>query len=104
MLRYVLTVLFLATTCLGQDTARMDQLVQSFVSNGQFMGSVLVARDKDILLSKGYGSANLEWKIPNVADTKFRIGSMTKQFTAAAVLLLEEQGKLKTDDPIKKYL
>jgi len=51
-----------------------------------------------VLLSKGYGSANLEWNIPNAPSTKFRLGSVTKQFTAASILLLEERGRLKTDD------
>ena len=55
-------------------------------------------------LSKGYGLANLEWDIPNSPSTKFRLGSITKQFTAASILLLEERGKLKTDDPVKKYM
>ena len=98
-----------AATCLGQnganpDVSRMDQVVQSYVSAKQFMGSVLVARGDDVLFSKSYGSANLEWNIPNTPATKFRIGSMTKQFTAASILLLEERGKLKVDDPVKKYM
>jgi CubicO group peptidase (beta-lactamase class C family) len=102
----MITVFFLlAGTSLAQSTdARMDQLVQSYVSNKQFMGSVLVARGNDVLLSKGYGSANLEWEIPNTPSTKFRLGSITKQFTAASILLLEERGKLKVEDPVKKYL
>ena len=82
----------------------MDQVVQSFVANKQFMGSVLVARGDQVLFSKGYGSANLEWGIPDAPNTKFRLGSLTKQFTAASILLLEERGKLKVEDPIKKYL
>jgi len=81
----------------------MDQIVQYYVDNQQFMGSVLVARGDTVLFSKAYGFANLEWKIPNTTSTKFRIGSLSKQFTAAAVLLLEERGKLKIEDPIKKY-
>jgi CubicO group peptidase (beta-lactamase class C family) len=68
------------------------------------MGSILVARNDQILLDKGYGYANLEWQVPNSPDTKFRLGSITKQFTAACILLLEERGKLKTDDLVKKYL
>src|SRR5712691_7570008 len=74
------------------------------ISNKQFMGSVLVARGNDVLFSKGYGSANLEWDVPDTPSTKFRLGSVTKQFTAASILLLEERGKLKVEDPIKKYL
>jgi CubicO group peptidase (beta-lactamase class C family) len=86
------------------DTARMDQIVQSYGDAKQFMGSVLVARGDAILFNKSYGMANLEWNVPNTPTTKFRIGSITKQFTAAAILLLEEQGKLKVEDSVKKYI
>jgi CubicO group peptidase (beta-lactamase class C family) len=82
----------------------MDQVVTSFASSGKFMGSVLVAKGDQVLLSKGYGSANLEWGIPNSPSTKSRLGSLTKQFTAASILLLEERGKLSTGDPVRKYL
>src|SRR5262245_40504246 len=95
----------LAVVALAQNTdSRMDQIAQSYVANKQFMGSVLVARGNEVLFSKGYGSANLEWDVPNAPSTKFRLGSITKQFTAASILLLEERGKLKVDDPVKKYM
>ena len=112
MLRSVLKTAFcsllfslaLAELAAAQNSAaRMDEVVQSYVDAKQFMGSVLVARGEAVLFSKAYGSANLEWNIPNTTTTKFRIGSMTKQFTAAAVLLLEERGKLKIDDPVKRH-
>src|SRR5437879_2254543 len=94
-----ISVAFLMTAvALAQDVSQMDQIVQGFASKQEFMGSVLVARGNDILLNKGYGFANLEWNIPNSPATKFAIASVTKQFTAAAILLLEERGKLKTDD------
>ncbi len=86
------------------DVARMEQVIQSYVANKQFMGSVLVARGTDILLDKGYGFADLEWDIPNSPTTRFRLGSVTKQFTAASILLLEERGKLSVNDPVKKYM
>jgi len=102
--RFVATFL-LAGACLAQNlNLRLDQIVQSYVPNHQFMGSVLVARGGDVLLSKGYGSADLEWDIPNSPDTKFRLGSITKQFTAASILLLQERGKLNINDPVKKYM
>ena len=95
----------LASVCFAQDNpARMEQVVQSYVANKTFMGSVLVVRDKAVLLEKGYGSADLEWDIPNSPTTKFRLGSITKQFTAASILLLEERGKLNINDPVKKYM
>jgi CubicO group peptidase (beta-lactamase class C family) len=86
------------------DVARMDQIVQSHVTAKQFMGAVLVARNGQVLVDKGYGYADLEWQIPDTPDTKFRLGSMTKQFTAAGILLLEERGKLSTDDLVKNYI
>src|ERR1035437_713731 len=88
----------------GPDVPRMEQVIQSSVSDQQFMGSVLVARGNEILFSKGYGFANLEWNIPNSPSTKFRLGSLTKQFTAASILLLEERGKLNVNDPVKHYM
>lgn len=108
ILVFLLNVIFGAgftNSCLAQEaTARMEQVIQSYVDGKKFMGSVLVARDNQVLLDKGYGSADLEWNIPDSPTTKFRIGSMTKQFTAASILLLEERGKLKVEDPIKKYM
>lgn len=86
------------------NLSRMEQVIQSYVKENQFMGTILVAQQGQIILDTGYGYANLEWQIPNTPTTKFRIASLTKQFTAASVLLLEEQGKLKTTDFINKYM
>src|SRR3954468_16742034 len=97
-------VVLLAGACLGQNAARMDQVVQSYVAKRQFMGSALVARGPEVLYSKGFGSANLEWDVPNAPNTKFRLGSITKQFTAASILLLQERGKLNITDPVKKHM
>ncbi|MCX8476479.1 MAG: serine hydrolase [Sphingomonas sp.] len=107
MHRFAVSLLALslaATPALAQDPGRMQQVIAADADKGEFMGAVLVARDGQVLLDRGYGSANLEWKIPNDGDTKFRLGSITKQFTAAAILLLQERGKLSLDAPIKTYL
>ena len=93
-----------ATVCFAQDVARMDQVVQSYVSNGTFAGSVLVARGSDVIVSKGYGLANVEWNVPSSPSARFKVASITKQFTAAAILLLEERGRLKIDDLVKTHL
>jgi CubicO group peptidase (beta-lactamase class C family) len=69
-----------------------------------YSGSCLVTKDGNILLQKGYGLANRSEHIPVTAETVFDIGSLAKQFTAAAILLLESRGKLKTSDTIAKYL
>jgi CubicO group peptidase (beta-lactamase class C family) len=81
-----------------------QQIVRPYVDAGMYMGSVLVAKNGKILFSKSYGMADLEWNVPNSPTTRFNIASMTKQFTAASILLLEDRGKLKTDDLVKKYL
>ena len=83
---------------------RMEQVVQSYVDAKRFMGAVLVVKDDRIILDKGYGSADLNGDIRNTSATKFRIGSITKQFTAASILLLEQRGKLKLTDPVRQYL
>jgi CubicO group peptidase (beta-lactamase class C family) len=101
-------VLFLACpagTCRAQASgARAEQLMQAYADDGWFMGSVLLAQNGKVVLSKGYGWADAEWSIPNSPSTRFAIASITKEFTAASILLLEERGKLKTDDLVKKYL
>jgi len=105
MLRRITIAFLLVGICLAQDNiSRMDQVVHGYTDSKLFMGSVLVARDGKVLLSKGYGFADMEWDVPNSPTTKFRLGSVTKQFTAACILLLEERGKLKLDDPVKKYM
>lgn len=83
---------------------KFDEYLQALVQQDRFTGTALVARDGKILFSKGYGTANAEWDIPNTTQTKFRLGSITKQFTAAAILLLQERGKLNVQDPICKYI
>jgi CubicO group peptidase (beta-lactamase class C family) len=100
----VVVALFSVVTCSAQDVSRIDQVLTSYFASGKFMGSVLVARGENLIFSKGYGSANLEWNIPNSPSTKFRIASIGKQFTAAAILLLEERGKIRLDDSVKVYL
>jgi CubicO group peptidase (beta-lactamase class C family) len=70
----------------------------------KFMGVALVAHKGHILLHRAYGSANLEWLIANTTSTKFRIGSLTKQFTAASILLLAQRHQLRLDDPVSKYI
>lgn len=103
-LTIALLSLLAAIPARAQDIGRMEQIIQDYVANKTFMGAVLVVKNDRILLDKAYGSANLEWNIPNTTATKFRLGSLTKQFTAASILLLEERGKLKLDDPVKTYL
>lgn len=99
-----LAILFAGTAAVAQDGSRMDEVVASSAADRTYMGSALVAIGDELLLDKAYGSADLEWDISNTRDTKFRIGSVTKQFTAASILLLQERGKLDIDQPVRAYL
>jgi CubicO group peptidase (beta-lactamase class C family) len=103
----VLVVLGLlhATVSLGADySQKADKYLNQELSSERFMGSVLVARSNQIVFMKGYGLANREHNIPNAPDTKFRLGSLTKQFTAMCILRLQEQGKLSIDDRISRFV
>ena len=82
--------------------AKIDAYLQASVLNG-FSGSVLVSQKGNIILSKGYGWADRKNKIPNTASTVYNIGSVTKQFTASAILKLVEQGEIKTSDKISLF-
>lgn len=83
---------------------QIDKLMSLYHEYGQFNGSVLVSEGGQVIYKNGFGYANMEWNIPNTPDTKFRIASITKQFTATAVLQLVEQGKIKLDNTLSDYL
>jgi len=87
----------------GEKGARLDAFVQGLSSKG-FSGVVLVAEKGEILLYKAYGLADRGKSIPNTVNTRFEVASITKVFTAAAVLQLEMQGKLHTDDSLNSQL
>lgn len=82
----------------------LDTIMQKMAKSGNFSGSILVARNGEIIMSEGYGQADREKKILNTAQTRYRIGSITKQFTAMAILMLQELGKLNVQDPICNYM
>jgi CubicO group peptidase (beta-lactamase class C family) len=86
----------------------IDQKLVEYMSArealGQFSGAILVAKNGRVLLSKGYGYADVDKKIRNTDSTKFRAASITKQFTAMAILRLREAGKLKLEDSICRYI
>jgi CubicO group peptidase (beta-lactamase class C family) len=82
----------------------MEAFVQAHLATGKFMGAVLVARGDEVLFQNGYGKANLELDVPITPETVFRLGSLTKQFTAAAILQLQEDGLLDINDTVDRYL
>lgn len=83
---------------------QIDEYLEGHEKIYEFSGAVLVAKKGEIIYKDAFGLANREWNIPNTVDTKFRIGSLTKQFTSAAILQLAAAGKLNLDDPIGKYI
>lgn len=100
-----LLLFFVFNVSFAQDKAKqIDELIGKYNQYGQFNGAALVAENGKVILKKGFGSANMEWNIPNQTDTKFRLGSISKQFTAFLIVKLAEEGKLKLDVPITTYL
>ena len=83
---------------------KLDQYLNAADTVLQFNGTALVAKGGKVIFAKGYGIADREKKIPNTVDTKFLIGSITKQFTATAIMQLVADKKLDIDNPISTYL
>lgn len=90
---------------LGQDKAtQIDKLMKAYTEYGEFSGAVLVADHGKVIYKNGFGLANIEWNAKNTPDTKFRIGSLTKQFTSMLVMQQVAAGKLDLHKPISTYL
>lgn len=90
-----------APTCAVADYAKQARaLIAPDLDAQRLSGSILVAKNGEPVWSESFGAADREWDVANTADTKFRLGSITKQFTATAILQLVDQGKLSVDDPI----
>ena len=100
----VITVVFASVAFSQSLPDEIDHIVNRYVVDHDFMGSVLAADEGKIVFAKGYGLANVEENIPNTPDTKFMIGSISKQFTAMLVTQLAEKGMLKFDDTISDFL
>ena len=87
----------------GELAPKVEEYMDARVRRDRFSGSVLIARAGKVLFCRGYGLANREHEVPCTPKTKYRLGSITKQFTAMAILILQEQGKLSISDPVKKH-
>jgi D-alanyl-D-alanine carboxypeptidase len=104
-LRHALSVVLAVTGVLtAQTTPDVAAKADAYIKASGIQGSVLLANSGKVILAKGYGLANIELDVPNKPETKFRLGSITKQFTAAAILQLQEKGKLRVEDPISKHI
>jgi CubicO group peptidase (beta-lactamase class C family) len=94
----------LALTAQKNYPALLDNYAQAAFTVKDFNGTVLVMQKGKAIYKKAFGMADREWNIANTVNTKYRIGSVTKQFTAACILQLAEQGKLNLDDKLSKYI
>jgi CubicO group peptidase (beta-lactamase class C family) len=104
----LLTLLLFAPTAAAQTRAGVDSIdgfVRSELARQRVPGmSVAVLRGDSVLLARGYGYANVEHHVPATDSTVYPVGSVSKQFTAAGIVMLAEQGRLRLDDPITRYL
>ena len=104
-LRILVVLLLVATSAFAASKKeQIEVLLTKYNALRQFNGSVLVATRDGVLLKKGYGLANFEWNILNTPDTKFRLGSITKQFTSMVIMQLVAEGKIKLDEKMTTYL
>jgi len=101
----ILFLLLISTMSFAQTKVeQIDELISTYEEYGKFNGSVLVSDQGQVIYEKGFGMANMEWDIPNQPNTKHRLGSVTKQFTAMLILQLVAEGTLDLQAPITKYL
>lgn len=104
-MKFILAILFFPAIIFGQknSSTNLAKYMQAQVDVNHFSGTVLVTKNGSVLLKKAYGFADCEWNIKNTVDTKFQLASVTKQFTAAAILLLVEKGKLSLNDHLSQF-
>jgi CubicO group peptidase (beta-lactamase class C family) len=112
----VRTLVFLLVLSLGQGCRpsrpaaserladRVDAYVMPFVRSNNFSGAILIAKNREVLFRKAYGFANVELQVPNTPETRFHVASVSKSWTAAAIILLEERGLLRTSDILSDYI
>jgi CubicO group peptidase (beta-lactamase class C family) len=86
------------------SSSRVDDYMKAQMKENRFSGSVLIVQSGNVLLTKGYGMADVELNVLNTPSTKFRLGSVTQQFTAMAILKLREEGRLDVQDLVCKYI
>lgn len=88
----------------AEVVTKLGEFLERLAASDAFSGTVLLAKDGQVLFKKAYGPACKSYNVPNNTETKFNLGSMNKMFTAVAITQLVERGKLSFTDPISKYL
>ena len=101
---FLLSFISILFTAKGQVSQNIDKYISPLVENQDFAGVILITENDSIIHFKSYGYANLEWNQPNTKNTVFHIASLTKQFTATAILIAEQKKLLSTEDFISKYI
>lgn len=100
---FTAALLFFFSLCAQTPAQKMDALLQAYADQYKFYGTALIAKGDETLLNKGYGYSDVADKKKNTEASFFQIGSITKQFTAALILMLEEKGKLSVQDKVNKF-
>ncbi len=107
--KLVISVIFIATLsanllALEKETKKIDDFIKPFADANHFSGVVLASKDGKIVYEKAFGLANVEHNVPNKVNTKFGIASITKGMTSIIFIKLIEEGKIKIDDKLSKYI
>ena len=105
-MRYILILIFLSVTIhtQAQDISKLvNDYTTSYVNTGDFSGCILITENDEIIYENCFGYANQSFKVLNEKNTKFKIGSVSKQFTASAILIMEQEGLLKTTDTLSRF-
>lgn len=84
--------------------AEVDEYIKAYLDGGNSNRSILIAREGKILICKGYGMANYELNVPNTPETRFHLASISKSFTATAIMILQERGLLNVNDKLIKFI
>jgi len=102
---FILAITIFSNSVIAADLqSRVDEYLNPYLQTNNFQGVVLIAKDDEILLVKGYGMANVEQGVPNTAETVFHIASVSKPFTAAGIMLLADAGKVELDAPLSDVI
>src|SRR5215470_10854573 len=102
----LLIVMLVSSVLTAEDkalTTRVDAYIAPFLAGNNFSGCILIARNWEPEVNKCYGLANQEVRVVNVPETRFHIASISKPFTAAAILLLQERGQFSMESPLQRF-
>lgn len=105
-MKYLIAVVFLLTISISKSqeiAKRINEYTNTYVKSGDFSGCILISKNEKILYENCFGNASHSLNVKNELNTKFKIGSISKQFTATAILILEEEGLLQTSDTLSKF-